>query len=171
MQRALLIVLCVVAVAGTACAKKNRSEAQGADGPALAADPARPVATVRGSVPGTTLGLLSLRRSGPKVVTVKLRVTAARDAQLFAGKVHIDLQEGVLDDDVGALRLIDEVNGRTHFPLREAGGACLCSDFDPLRPGDSVDVYAKFPAPPAGVTRIALHAPGFPSFDGVRIDP
>ena len=170
MQRSLLILLCVCAAAGAACGGKDKRESRRPGGPALAADATRPIATVRGSASGTSLGLLSLRRSGPKVVTVKLRVSASDDTDTFADRARIDLGEDVLDDTISALRLIDEVNGREHFPLRDADGSCLCSSFERIRPGDSVDVYAKFPAPPAGVTRVALHVPGFPSFDGVRID-
>lgn len=98
---------------------------------------------VRGSTPGTSLG---------------------RD------KVDLSIATDVLDDSV-AMRLIDEVNGREHFPLVDEEEGCRCSSFVRLDPGQDVDLYAKFPALPADVDRVSLHAPGFPSFDNVRIAP
>jgi hypothetical protein len=59
-----------------------------------------------------------------------------------------------------------------HFPLRSADGACLGSgDIHTVGAGESIDGYAKSPAPPPGVRRVSLHVPSFPSFDDVRIDP
>lgn len=172
MKRFLVVILCLVAVGGAACGgKPSARETRRAGGPALAADPGEPIATVRGSVDGTSLGLLSLRRTGPRVVTVKLRVSATRDTELLGDHARIHLGEDVLDDTVAALRLVDETNGRVHFPLRDAEDRCLCSSFKVIGPGDTVDVYAKFPAPPADVSQMAVHVPGFPSFDDVRIDP
>lgn len=177
----LLIVLLIVAVGAVAWIGGGRATGRAAGGvgrptaggPALTRDPPQPVVRVRGSVPGTSLGLLSLRRSGPKVVTAKLRVYAGRSPQPPSsfGRDEMWLGEDALDDTVGAMRLIDEVNGREHFPLTDRDDHCLCSIFELLRPGEQEDIYAKFPAPPPGVTRVALHVRDFPSFDGVRIDP
>ena len=69
-----------------------------------------------------------------------------------------------------AMRLVDEVNGREHFVLRNADGGCLCSGaFEALEPGESSVISAKFPAPPEGVERVSLETPGCPSFDAVPL--
>ncbi len=142
-------------------------------GPQLVAAPTTPAAWVRGSLEGTRLGLLSLRRSGPRVVTAKLRLTA--DRSIAGGSVRaVDLDalaDDVLADDVSGARLIDEVHGRVIAPLRDADGGCVCSDVEgELRPGGSLDLYAKFLVP-AGVDRVGLELPTFAPFDGVVIAP
>lgn len=117
------------------------------------------------------LGLISLQRYGPKVVTAKLRVAAAKDAELaYNNRTRVDLSDGD-DESTDGLRLMDEVNGREHFPLRSASGECFCSnDARWVERGGYVDPYAKFPAPPADVHVVGLHAPGFPSFDDIQLD-
>jgi hypothetical protein len=68
------------------------------------------------------------------------------------------------------MRLVDEVNGREHFVLRNADGACLCSgEFAVLDAGESSVISAKFPAPPEDVTQASIETPGFPSFDAVPL--
>lgn len=74
-------------------------------------------------------------------------------------------------DDVGGMRLVDEVNGKINPPLFDSEDRCVCSPFDGLRRGSSIDLYAKFAAPPEGVDRVSLHVPGFPSFDDVLVSP
>jgi hypothetical protein len=129
--------------------------------------PDTPVATVDGLEPGTKLTLLSLRRSGPKVVTARLRID-------FEGQPNRSAWTPVADD-LGTLsaedmRLVDEVNGREHFVLRNADDACLCSgQFATVDEGQSSVISAKFPAPPADVTQVSIETPGFPSFDGVPL--
>lgn len=136
-------------------------------GPPLEVDPTEPVAVVRGSTPGTSLGLISLERSGPAVITAKVRLSAARDAAEPEATIGLNPYHPL--NAVDQMRLIDEVNRREHFPLEDANGSCLCSVFGGLPPGSSIDLYAKFPAPPPDVERVSLHVPTFPSFDGVRI--
>jgi hypothetical protein len=70
------------------------------------------------------------------------------------------------------LRLLDEVNGRTHAPLRDGDGRCQCSTgIDARRsPGETVVVSAKFPAPPADVGYASLQALGFASIDRVPLE-
>jgi hypothetical protein len=137
--------------------------------PPAASKPARqapevPFGSVAGSTPGTKLTLLSLRRTGPKVVTARLRVSY----------YHEDTRYWLptLDGHPSAedMRLVDEVNGREHFVLRNGDGRCLCSGaFTELESGESSVVSAKFPAPPADVTHASLETPGFASFDAVPL--
>jgi hypothetical protein len=130
--------------------------------------PAGPLATARGTEPHTSAELLELRRSGPKVVTARLRISLdrlARDEWL----PELEGDEGTWYTAEG-LRLLDEVNGREHFPLIDVDGDCLCSsDIGRIGPGQSTFVSAKFPAPPADVSHVSLHVPGFESFDSVAL--
>ena len=132
--------------------------------------PSRPVATVSGSEEGTSLSLLQLRRSGPKVVTATLRIASTRD-EVPGWNPDLEGDEGDWGTAEG-LRLIDEVNGREHFPLQTPDGECLCSTgIEALRKGEHIGIYAKFPAPPKGVERASLHVPGFQSIDEIPLSP
>lgn len=166
----LILAAGVLAVGGTLGVQQATSSADD-DGPALIRDPKQPIAWVTGSEPGLRLGLLTVRRSGPKVVTAKLRLTASRDVRttsLWGDAYDLDLGGDDLGDDVGGMRLLDEVHGTERAPL-QIGDECICSPVTRIAPGESIDLYAKFQAPPRGVRRVAVHLPGFPSFDGVRI--
>jgi hypothetical protein len=136
-------------------------------GAASRAPAGAPIATVAGTAPGSSLTLLDLRRTGPKVVTARLRIAFAGDP----GSIWVPAQlEDERELSASAMRLVDEVHGREHFVLRNADGDCLCSGgFEPLEPGESSVVSAKFPAPPEGVGRVSLETPGFPSFDAVAL--
>jgi hypothetical protein len=103
------------------------------------------------------------------VVTATLRLTLDRGAPLV-WTPHLEGPEGETGT-AGGLRLVDEVNGREHVPLRDGEGRCLCSTGidTPRSPGESVVVSAKFPAPPADVGHASLQVPGFASIGRVRI--
>jgi hypothetical protein len=128
---------------------------------------AAPIATVRETAPGTTRTLLELRRTGPKVVTARLRIAyrGPRD-RLFVPR------DGAVGPwwSAADMRLVDEVNGREHFVLRNADGECLCTGrFAPLADGRSSVISAKFPASPPGVRDASLQTPGFASFDALPL--
>jgi hypothetical protein len=138
-----------------------------------APEPAReaqdvPFGTVEGNVPGTKLTLLSLRRTGPRVVSARLRIDFDNGPDTIWIPSRYESDDEKLTAE--AMRLVDEVNGREHFPLRNADGVCLCSGaFDFLEAGESSVISVKFPAPPANVNRASIETPGFPSFDGVPL--
>jgi hypothetical protein len=157
----LIGVLAVLAVRGDA-ARVGGAHAVGARVPA-----GPPVAAVPGTAPGTTLTLLELRRTGPKVVTARLRIAyhGTRD-RLFVPR------DGAVGPwwSAADMRLVDERNGREHFVLRNADGECLCTGrFAPLAGGRSSVISAKFPAPPPDVRDASLQTPGFASFDAVPL--
>jgi hypothetical protein len=172
MRHRLPFIICataVLAVAGT-LGFQHATSAADDDGPPLVRDPKHPVAWVDGSEGGMRLGLIAVRRSGPKVVTVKLRLAAARNVStdILTDEHDLELGDEGWTDDVAGMRLLDEVHGNELSPIHD-GDECICSPVTSMPPGTSIDVYAKFPAPPRGVERVAVHLPGFPSFDGVRI--
>lgn len=136
----------------------------------VAARSHRVLAQVRGEE-GEALALLDARRTGATVVTVPFRVSVRADAE---GGFHVGSllgEGGTLDPDhdtVSGATLVDEDRGRKHFVLRDGRGRPLCSqgvDFW-LEPGEQIDLFAKFPAPPAGTKSLAFAVPGFASIDG-----
>ena len=149
----------VVAVAGTAAVAIAIT-----DRPGAAPAPRKPIARVAGSYPLSTLTLRSVRRTGSKVVSVQL------DASLGRGSDQTWMPPLRVDEGDNGLRLLDEVNGRSHAPLRDGEGECLCTGTPMwVQPGERIGISAKFPAPPAGVDEVSVHARGFPSFDRVPL--
>jgi hypothetical protein len=69
-------------------------------------------------------------------------------------------------------RSLRRCSDRLYRPLRTTDGTCLCSDLSQSRtaaPGRPLDLYAVMPAPPAGVTRLAVMVPMTPPFTDVAI--
>ena len=72
---------------------------------------------------------------------------------------------------VEKIALFDFANKRKYPVLFTSDGACLCTTLNPLTssaPGTRV-LWAKFPAPPASVTRVSLMFPDDEPVDDVPI--
>ncbi|SNR47265.1 Outer membrane protein OmpA [Actinomadura mexicana] len=107
--------------------------------------------------------LLALARTSGSAVTGQFRIVNDGQSEL---NLHISLFEGGREGDIRSLEangigLLDGVGGKLYMPLRTADGKCLCSALGDksLAPGASLDVYAVFPAPPAGVNRVTVTLP------------
>ncbi|MBB6170657.1 outer membrane protein OmpA-like peptidoglycan-associated protein [Nocardiopsis mwathae] len=63
--------------------------------------------------------------------------------------------------------LIDSANRKRHMPLQKTDDQCLCSDFkgqERVDPGDSVDIWVAYPAPPADVDAMTVATLASPDF-------
>ena len=185
--RASVAVTAAAAVALTGCGGKQstssdrakalaaqRAAAKAAvplDAQRAAARPAPPIVTIAGSTPHTQLSLLELRRTGPRFVTARMRISLDRRATSY-WTPDLEGDDGTWFTAEG-LRLVDEVSGREHRPFGDADGNCVCStDIEGLDPGESMVISAKFLAPPKALRVASVHVPGFPSIDGIPVaDP
>ena len=71
---------------------------------------------------------------------------------------------------IGGVSLVDAVNKKKYLVVRDSESRCLCSrDLHGLKPGESLSVYAKFPAPPDDVQKITVQIPHFLPADDVPI--
>ncbi|HUF18178.1 MAG TPA: hypothetical protein VMS12_09075 [Thermoanaerobaculia bacterium] len=71
---------------------------------------------------------------------------------------------------VGGIHLVDPVNKRKYFVVRDADRKCVCSrDVSAVDPGKKATLWAKFPAPPADVQRISIVFPKFLPLDDVPL--
>ncbi|MET9556826.1 hypothetical protein [Streptomyces sp. NPDC006645] len=60
--------------------------------------------------------------------------------------------------------LTDAAHNMRYYVLRDTAGGCLCSTaLRALKPGETVSVFAQFPAPPAGVSSVDFQLPTFPN--------
>lgn len=175
------LVALAAATLTAACGSSEKGEATAAAGQPMSAEEkivdlgsgetvgttpdAAPIAVVEGVDDGMSAQLLRLQRVG-KVVTATLRLVNDSNETFDP---DLESEDGTYDSADG-LRLVDEINGREHFPLESPGGGCLCStDIGYLEPGESAGISAKFPAPPEDVTQVSLHVPEFQSFDAVPL--
>ncbi|MFF5090382.1 hypothetical protein [Streptomyces niveus] len=60
--------------------------------------------------------------------------------------------------------LTDTAHSMRYYVLRDTAGACLCSTaLRALKPGETVPVFAQFPAPPDNVSSVDFQLPTFPN--------
>ncbi|MFD7509232.1 hypothetical protein ACFV5N_07775 [Streptomyces sp. NPDC059853] len=59
--------------------------------------------------------------------------------------------------------VVDKVEGKRYLILRDTSGRCLCTQFGSgLNPGDSVEWFAQFPAPPDDATELEFNIGNMP---------
>lgn len=127
----------------------------------------KPIASVQGDAAGAHVDILSLKRTEGGMVTLRLAFVndsgAPVKTQSFPGSDN-PLTKSIV--------LIDYASKRKYGIITFSDGSCLCNtnlgynnDFDP----GSKMAWAKFTAPPASVTKIAILFPGGEPVEGVPI--
>ena len=72
--------------------------------------------------------------------------------------------------EASGLSLVDAGGRNRYLILRDATGACFCSELDLwFNPGTRQTGYAQFPAPPGAVRSMAVYVPSFPPVEDVRL--
>jgi hypothetical protein len=123
---------------------------------AWAQAPEKPIATLQGKKPGARVELLSLKRDMDGMVT--LRLAYVNDGP---GPVRGEDIPGVNNlTHGGNFFLVDYANKKKYLIVTDSSSNCLCTTNSiapawPFEHGRKV-VWAKFPAPPDSVTRIAV---------------
>ena len=137
---------------------------------ARAADAAKPLAESDGQAAGSRIELNSMTRTGGDTVTVKL--TLIND-----GTKELDTYNLLVGDHgkmatVDGLELVDPAAKKSYHVIRDAHGSCLCSqNLTGIAPGARVNLWAKFPAPPAKVKAVSLVVPRFAPMDDLKLEP
>jgi hypothetical protein len=146
---------------GVAPARATISQPRGSVAPVNT----EPLATVKGSARRTELDLIGVQR---RANTVEARLRLRKSSTLFDPTV---LSADGETSDLSGARLVDPVNLRTHLPLRDPDGQCVCTHITggQYYSGRSIDLSVQFAAPPADVHEVSVSLPTFASFDGVRI--
>ncbi|MCX4669585.1 hypothetical protein OG453_23365 [Streptomyces sp. NBC_01381] len=64
---------------------------------------------------------------------------------------------------VAGANLIDNTGKKKYLVLRDTEGRCLCTNFTGgVKPGQTTDWYAQFPAPPEGTSKVAFQVGAMP---------
>ncbi len=116
------------------------------------------LASADGEQPGVRVEIQELKRTDGGTVTLKLAFinTSGRNIFTFGGFDQINL--------------IDAVGKKKYFVAEDSAGKCLCSGgLVNFEANARANVWAKFPAPPEDVQKIAVMIPKFPPLEGIPI--
>ena len=172
-----------------ACAKEEAPPAENAAAPAAAetaaatpppatssaAPPAATasgtgIATADGEQSGITLVVQELKRTSGGTVSLKFSVSNASSEALDYGYNYGEKDRTPDYGSIGGVTLIDEANKKKYFVVRDSEGQCVCSrGLKDQKPGETRNLWARFPAPPDDVTRISIVVPHFSPMDDVPL--
>ena len=126
---------------------------------------AAPIASTDGEKPGAKADVQELKRvSGG---TVMLRFTVTNDGDKPLGSSTFYGSEGSTVDGV---YLIDLAGKKKYEVVRDADKHCICSrGVSDIPPKASINLWAKFPAPPDGVEKVGVVLPHFIPLDDVPL--
>ena len=126
---------------------------------------AEPIATTDGETPGERLQVQVLKlASGALTLKFTIINDSDKDSRVLGG---IGSAEPWTAD--GAY-LVDAPGKKKYLVVRDAENHCVCSRGLPtLNAKSSINLWAKFPAPPDGVQKISVVVPHFIPMDDVPI--
>lgn len=114
--------------------------------------------------------------AGSRVVVRELRRDAAATMTLRFQVVNEAEQNFTTYSLLGAyyamdkVSLIDTANKKKYLVVEDSEGVCVCSEFKgEVEPGAAINLWAKFPAPPATVQLITVLVPGFELVESVPV--
>ena len=140
---------------------------------AVAATSAAPavLASADGEKAGVRVVITELKRSGGDTVNLKFVLINDSDAKLgLWGHYLGDARVRSDHKSVGGVHLVDPAGKKKYLVVRDAEEKCLCStDIQDSEPKTRANLWAKFPAPPAGVQKISIVIPHFTPMDDVPI--
>ena len=114
------------------------------------------IATADGETTGIRIEITELSRTSGETVTLKFRLINDSGEKAMP----YELMENT---DLRAVHLIDASGKKKYMVIKDSDGKCLCSDglSDPLATGKSMNLWARFPAPPAEVKEVSVVFPHF----------
>lgn len=129
------------------------------------------IATADGEAGGVTLAVKEFKRASGGTLSLKFTITNNSAKDLDVGYSFADSDNSIKDfASIGGVQLIDPVGKKKYFVARDSDGRCVCSQgLKDVKPGSSINVWAKFPAPPDDVQKISIIVPHFSPMDDVPI--
>lgn len=129
------------------------------------------LASTEGEVPGIRIDITELKRTSGGALSLKFVI--ANNGEGARGFGDHWLGDGNFSGDyyaVGGVHLVDPINKKKYFVVRDAENVCMCSrELSSLQPGSKMNLWARFPAPPAEVQRVTVVVPHFAPMDDVPI--
>lgn len=133
------------------------------------------LAELEGPNDGTVVAVVDQFARRGEVVELSFRVENRGEDDGWGygfGYSNSNFLSGGLDPDdpahgsIQGVTLIDGANNARHRPLRDGDGNCACyAGRIQARPGESMGLFASFPAPPEDVTDMTIQIPQFGSIE------
>jgi hypothetical protein len=179
--RVTVIVLLLAAATAQPASQAVASQQQPTATTVPAPTPSGVVASAeKGDLPGITLTIDQFRRSDRNTVTVVFTI-GNKDGEPPTfdwtwGELGIIEVGNALAFDMSGVYLLEPEGKKKYLVLRDTKGRCICSTgifrsgtSTGLTPGTAATMFAKFPAPPTSVTKMAVAVPHFPVLDGLPL--
>lgn len=136
--------------------------------PASSAGPA--LANADGEKAGVRIEVQELKRTSGDTLSLKIALINDSSDKFDFGYALIE--PGKTDDygSISGVNLIEGVGKKKYFVVRDSEGACLCSrGLSGVDSKSRSTLWAKFPAPPADVSKITIVVPHFTPMEDVPI--
>ena len=130
------------------------------------------IASTEGEKAGTRIDITELKRTSGGTLNLKFALVNNSDKRLGVSGEWLGDHSLTNDSyrNVSGIHLLDPVNKKKYFVVTDAERKCVCStEVADVEPGQKVNLWAKFPAPPADVQRITIEIPHFAPIDDVQI--
>ena len=129
------------------------------------------IASADGETSGAKAVVQELKRTGNGTVSLKFTITNGSDKRVNSGYNFADKDHEVIDHGtVGGVQLVDEAGKKKYLVVRDTSGKCVCSSgVNDIKPGETTNLWARFPAPPDTVQKITVIVPHFQPMDDVPI--
>ena len=121
-----------------------------------AARSADPIGVADGERSGTRVDITDIKRTSGSTVTLKFTLVNESGGTLTVPEL--------LDhNDARYVHLIDAAGKKKYLPMMDSSGKCVCSASLPysLASDKSLNLWARFPAPPGNVREISVVIPHF----------
>jgi hypothetical protein len=129
------------------------------------------IASADSETSGVKVVVQELKRTSGGTVSLKFTITNGSDKRVNNGYEFADKDHEIIDhNSVGGVQLIDEAGKKKYFVVRDTDGKCVCSQgIKEVKPGESENFWARFPAPPDNVQKITVVIPHFQPMDDVPL--
>ncbi|MGW6706793.1 hypothetical protein ACWGDE_18130 [Streptomyces sp. NPDC054956] len=143
------------------------TQANGTQAPAPGASqssaPLEVLATVNGE-DGVVLTINSVKRDGGGFLTVTGQIQNTGKQQFVKTSAWRGNEKALTGggESVAGATLVDKAGKKRYYVLRDTDGRCLCtSGVAAIEAGQTITVFAQFPAPPASATEVDFSLPTF----------
>ena len=124
-----------------------------------------PLATADGEAPGTQVQVTKLKRSGDSVL-LQFTIVNNSDADVALTNLSTPIEYKAAD----AVYLADLAGKKKYEVVRDTDKKCLCSKgLEKVQAKSSVNLWAKFPAPPDSVQKLSVVIPHYMPIDDVPV--
>src|SRR5438067_1900261 len=129
------------------------------------------IASADGETSGMKVVVQELKRTSGGTISMKFTITNGTDKRTRGGNEFGDKDHEYIDyNTVGGVQLVDEAGKKKYFVVRDTAGKCVCSQgIKEISPGETVNLWARFPSPPDAVQKITVIVPHFQPMDDVPI--